>query len=217
MIIKIVQQLRTQLNGVDATRPLSYAGASLIILTPEAMYIGDNDSSQWGWNSYVQVLHTVGDAVDFVQIMLYNDPRTKGDVATATAVYDIWAKGTPLAGNNWSHGYPSHKLVAALPACSDCAGSGFMKSNLAEAFVGNMMKSYAGQFGGVALWDWGGDKYHSGGNFSTMIATALGLNSGWCTGCVGGTAGPCKVSTVGVCCDKVNGVCPSGSEPCKQV
>jgi hypothetical protein len=36
-----------------------------------------------------------------------------------------------------------------------------------------------------------------------------------CTGCIGGTSGPCKVPNVNVCASKVNGQCPAGTEQCK--
>jgi len=154
---------QTLISFVKALKSALPSNASMISLTPQDVYIYNvaaKDSG--GWNTYENVLNSVGNVINWVQIMAYNNGLN------ATQDYITWASGFTNPVVSWG-GFPPQKLLLGLLSAPNAGSSGYLTLSQAKSMTGTLKAMYP-TFGGLMTWCANADQ---GGVYSTGLATCL--------------------------------------------
>jgi len=104
-------------------------------------------------------------AMDFVFVQFYNNPGCNiGGPGFADSL-GAWSQDLASKGSK-------AKLFVGAPACTVCAGSGYLAPDAMTAAVKGAVVKGLANFGGISLWD--GAEAVANGGYSGVVKSALG-------------------------------------------
>ncbi|MBT4906925.1 MAG: hypothetical protein HOK98_04640 [Rhodospirillaceae bacterium] len=121
---------------------------ALISHAPQAPYL----DPAWQGGPYIDVLHAVGDAIDWIMVQYYNNPDYEAPVARQIVGQSPQPFATSYAGIVNSP-WPSEKTLVGLPVYRDDASSGHLPpQRVVSEVVCPLRHRYGPTFGGLTGW-----------------------------------------------------------------
>lgn len=121
---------------------------ALISHAPQAPYL----DPAWHGGPYLDVLHAVGDAIDWVMVQYYNNPDYELPVAGKIVGRSPRPFATSYAGIVNSF-WPSEKTLVGLPVYREDSSSGHLPpQRVVSEVVCPLRDRYGGRFGGLTGW-----------------------------------------------------------------
>lgn len=171
-----------QLNTADDSNNFSIAienlrtelGSSAVItLTPQATYVIDSVGSiGGGWNTYVPLLNRVGDKIDWVNIMEYNDNSVQGQQPGTTgylvALYKRWVTAFTTGSVTYNGLSPDKAVMGVLASPSAGQAASYADPSTVNAALKQLLAD-GKDARGAMVWSSGWDN-QNGNKFTNGVA-----------------------------------------------
>lgn len=108
--------------------------------------------------------------MDFVFVQFYNNAAANCDVGQPGFLDSLKAWSSDLSAKG-----AGPKLYVGAPACSDCAGAGYLDPGAITSVISSIKTAGLSNLGGIMLWD-GSEAMANkagGGDFTTAVKSAL--------------------------------------------